>query len=258
MESEVKSPEISKNGRISKQKTVIFIVIGAAVVILIIVGIIIGVSSNKNGAEPELIIQGKRTNYKRQAVPGDANAYRFIPFFKSTEGEQINYEGFLNKIDFSNNEDDVANDFINVLKNGSIFDEYTFESPLSNASHFEFKLRRSKGLGGKSPSKPEICKTEPNKIHDTSNENKGSDSKILVFPCPPPSGSDDAKYSTLASFVRDGPTEEVKKFFKRAFKLLLNTFDDNTTSVKNWCLSTSEAGWVQGIIDSNSNSCYTT
>ena len=57
METEGKSPEISKNGRISKQKTVIFIVIGAAVVILIIVGIIIGVSSNKNVAEPGVYLE---------------------------------------------------------------------------------------------------------------------------------------------------------------------------------------------------------
>ena len=45
-ENSEKSPEWCKSGRISKQKTVIFITIGVAVVILIIVGVIIGVLSN--------------------------------------------------------------------------------------------------------------------------------------------------------------------------------------------------------------------
>ena len=49
-------------------------------------------------------------------------------------------------------------------------------------------------------------------------------------------------------------------FFKDAFDLLLDTLDDNEASVKEWCFSTSNGttGWVQGIIDSNSNACYTT
>ena len=50
-ENSEKSPELSKSGRISKQKTVIFITIGVAVVIVIIIGVIIGVLSNKNRAE---------------------------------------------------------------------------------------------------------------------------------------------------------------------------------------------------------------
>ena len=50
-ETSEKSPKWLKSGRISKQKTVIFITIGVAVVILIIVGVIIGVLSNKNGVE---------------------------------------------------------------------------------------------------------------------------------------------------------------------------------------------------------------
>ena len=45
-ENSEKSPELCKSGRISKQKTVIFITIGVAVVILIIVGVIIGVLSS--------------------------------------------------------------------------------------------------------------------------------------------------------------------------------------------------------------------
>ena len=115
------------------------------------------------------------------------------------------------------------------------------------------------GLGGKSPSKPEICKNEEFTIQDT--EDKGSNNKILVFPCPP-SPSDNSKYSTLASFVRKAPQDEVKQFFKKAFDLLLARFDDDDINklVKNWCFSTSNGttGWVQGTIDSNSNSCYTT
>jgi|ERR1711971_71275 len=261
MEIEETSTELSKNERISKQKTKIFIII--AVLVLIIVGIIIGVLSTSNGAKQELIIEGKMTNYIRKAVPGVDDAYSFIPFLKS-EGEQSRFEfgGFLNQIKYSNSEDDVANDFIKVLKEGAIFDEYTFETPLSNADHFEFQLKRSKGLGGKSPSKPEICKTEQFTIQDTENENRGSNNKILVFPCPP-SASDSSKYSTLASFVRKAPQEEVKQFFKKAFfDLLLARFDDDDIAdlVKNWCFSTSNGttGWVQGTIDSNSNSCYTT
>lgn len=248
MEVEEKTPEISKSGRISKQKAIIFIII--AVVILIIVGIIIGVMSNSNGAKPELTIQGKKTTYKRKAVPGKDNAYEFIPYWTEDQS-RIEFEDFLNQIDHSNDADDVANDFIKALKEGAIFDEYTFESPLSNASDFEFKIKRSKGLEGKSPSKPEKCKTDQFTIQDTNNENNN---KILVLPCPP-SASDNTKYSTLASFVRDAPEEEVKKFFKRAFEILLARLND-----KNWCFSTSNGttGWVKGIIDSNANACYTT
>ena len=51
MEIEEKSPKLSNSERISKHKTLIFITIGVAVVILITVGIIIGVVSNPNGAE---------------------------------------------------------------------------------------------------------------------------------------------------------------------------------------------------------------
>jgi len=261
MEIEEKSPKLSNSERISKHKTLIFITIG--VVILITVGIIIGVVSNPNGAEQETEFQGKLTTYKRKPVPGKDDVYNFIPYWKSTEGkERIKFHSFLDQIQT----DDVANEFIKILKEEAIFDEYIFETPLSNATNlqlnFEFKLKKSKGLGGKSPSKPEICKTEQFTIQDTNNENKGSNNKILVFPCPP-SASDNSKYSTLASFVRKAPEEEVKQFFKQAFDLLLARIDDqddDTSSVKNWCFSTSNGttGWVQGTIDSNSNSCYTT
>jgi len=254
MEIEEKSHKLSINERISKHK--IFITIGVAVVILITIGIIIGVVST--GEEQETEFKGKLTTYKRKPVSGKDDVYNFIPLW--TEGEQrIKFQSFLDQIQT----DDVANDFIKVLKEGAIFDEYTFETPLSNADHFfEFQLKRSKGLGGKSPSKPEICKTEQFTIQDTENENRGSNNKILVFPCPP-SASDSSKYSTLASFVRKAPQEEVKQFFKKAFfDLLLARFDDDDIAdlVKNWCFSTSNGttGWVQGTIDSNSNSCYTT
>merc|ERR1711935_421961 len=161
-ENSEKSPELSKSGRISKQKTVIFITIGVAVVILIIIGVIIGVLSNKNGTETDITIEGKLTTYKREAVPGEDDAYKFTPYRILNDGKQsrIEFKNFLEQIEYSNDADDFVNDFINALKEGAIFDEYIFESPLSNASHFEFKLKKSKGLEGKSPSKPEICKTK--------------------------------------------------------------------------------------------------
>ena len=114
------------------------------------------------------------------------------------------------------------------------------------------------GLEGKSPYgvwpyKPEICKTK------FTTQTTKTNNKIVVFPCPP-QGLINAKYSTLASFVRDARKPEVITFFKDAFDLLLDTLDDDTASVKEWCFSTSNGttGWVQGIIDSNSNACYTT
>lgn len=252
-ENSEKSPELSKNGRISKHY---FITIGVTIVIVIIIGVIIGVLSKKNRAETDITIEGKLTTYKREAVPGEDDAYKFTPYEILNDGKQsrIDFKNFLEQIEHSNDADDFANDFLNSLKKGAIFDEYIFESPLSNASHFEFKLKGSKGLEGKSPSKPEICKTK------FTTQTTKTNNKIVVFPCPPQSGSDDAKYSTLASFVRDAPKEEVITFFKDAFYLLLETINDDSASVKEWCFSTSNSttGWVQGIIDSNSNACYTT
>lgn len=109
------------------------------------------------------------TTYKREAVPGEDDAYKFTPYRILNDGKQsrIEFKNFLEQIEwvfdrnifkkhhltttifsynrYSNDADDFVNDFINALKEGAIFDEYIFESPLSNASHFEFKLKKSKG-----------------------------------------------------------------------------------------------------------------
>ena len=62
---------------------------------------------------------------------------------------------------FSNRTDDVANEFIKILKEEAIFDEYIFETPLSNATslnatNFEFKLKKSKGSTILTPFNPKF------------------------------------------------------------------------------------------------------
>merc|ERR1712194_889073 len=78
------------------------------------------------GVCPDITIEGKLTTYKREAVPGEDDAYKFTPYRILNDGKQsrIEFKNFLEQIEYSNDADDFVNDFINALKGGAIFDEY--------------------------------------------------------------------------------------------------------------------------------------
>ena len=149
-------------------------------------------------------------------------------------------------------EGELLDDFIEVLRNGTEFEQYYFECPpISNATQnetFEFILKSSSGLDRKSQEgkfndyfiDPECLSVEFLSLSNYS----------LISPCPPINGTELEKqnYVHLATFARNGPTNKLKDVLKTSATALMNKV--NTTSAS-WWFSTSGHGvaWLHVRIE---------
>merc|ERR1719418_7324 len=232
------------------KRVIIAVVISLAVVLILGLGIGLGVNWSKNNEDDgRNLIKGKVTNYEKiQNATIGKDYFKFVPEWKSGDGTQtdITFETFIDSIGTNQ---DFLDDFINILKNGTDFDEYFFECPpitksTLNSEKFEFVLKKATRLANRVPDFEKFethfssCPDEGDRSVDFISGFKKD--QYLVCPCPPlPENSDDhTKYVHLAIFVKEAPKNDIDAVFKRSVKVLKEKLNSSDTDEQKWYLST--------------------
>merc|ERR1719189_3548456 len=233
------------------KRVIIAVVISLAVVLILGLGIGLGVNWSKNNEDDgRNLIKGKVTNYEKiQNATIGKDYYKFVPEWKSGDGMDITFETFIDSIGTNQ---DFLDDFINILKNGTDFDEYFFECPpitksTLNSEKFEFVLKKATRLANRVPDFEKFethfssCPDEGDRSVDFISGFKKD--QYLVCPCPPPpeNSDDHTKYVHLAIFVKEAPKNEIDAVFKRSVKVLKEKLNSSDNKQK-WYLSTDGKG----------------
>jgi hypothetical protein len=211
---------------------------------LVLVAVIIGVSVHLSSNESIESFDGPVSEFEKEQINDGTS--KFKPKWKSSN-KRITYKEFLEEL---KNGNQLLDDFISTLKDGTSYDQYFFESiPVSKSTQdkeYEFVLVKSGSLD-----RPATPNTFQSHYTDHCLSVKflslGGDT-TLISPCPPDDDGSLQTYVHLAPFVKNGPGDKVKDALKRASGAMQDKLSQTSS---NWWWSTAggAVAWLHIRID---------
>jgi len=236
--------------------TKIKVIIGILVCIIVIsvsFGIAFGVDWSKsddageNVEEPKIEenIELSVSNYLKTQDPKIGKDYfKFVPTLKGQSGT-VTYKNFL---DMMSSNQGFLDDFIQILKTGTNFNQYYFECiPVTKSSSdtqgFEFVLNKATDLANREPDY-EVFEDELENCQDgsVSFEYGLRKDSTLVCPCVPENEEDQKKYTHLAIFAKEAPKAALDSVFKKAAQVMAEKVNQSSDVNQKWFLSTDGSG----------------
>jgi hypothetical protein len=221
-----------------------WIVLGG-VSFLVLVAVIIGVSVHysSNGDNSQGNQVGLVSEFEKEQI--NDRTTKFKPKWRSNN-KRITYKEFLDGL---KNGNQLLDDFISALKDGTTYDQYYFESiPVTSSTQdkdYEFVLVKSYGLDR--PATPNIFQSHfTNQCLSVQFLSLGGDT-TLISPCPPNGGSMQT-YVHLAPFVKNGPVAKVKDALKKASGAMQDKLSQ-TSSKWWWSTAGGAVAWLHIRID---------
>jgi len=195
------------------------------------------------------IIRGTVTNYlKTQDSKIGKDYFKFIPQLKVLDGnasKNLTYQDF---IDNMKTNPEFIDDFIQILKIGTDFDQYYFECiPVKKSTMktegFEFVLKKATDLANRSPDyrvfEDELRHCKEGSVSFEYGLRKDS---TLICPCVPENMDDQRKYIHLAIFVREAPKPVLDSVLKKAATVMEEKVNQSNNADQKWFLSTDGSG----------------
>jgi len=194
-------------------------------------------------------IEGRASNYLKIQDPKNGKDYfKFVPRIKAQGGNTLRNVTFKDFLDMIGSDQDFLDDFIDILKSGSGFDQYYFEcKPIKKSTFdsekFEFVLKKADGLANRDVDF-KVFEDELNNCQDDSvsfDYGLRKDS-TLVCPCLPQNAEDQPKYTHLATFVKDAPKPALNSVLKKAAQVMTEKVTQSSDADQKWYLSTDGSG----------------
>jgi len=246
----------NQSKRCVKMESKIKVIIGffvCATVIAISMGLAFGIDWSKSEEPPapppisEETIELSVTNYLKIQDPKIGKDYfKFVPTMKG-QGAQTNitFKQFLESL--SSNQQ-FLDDFIQVLRTGTNFNQYYFEcAPIKKSTletqGFEFVLKSATDLANRTPDyevfEDELENCQGGSVSFDYGLRKDS---TLVCPCVPENEQDQTKYTHLAIFAKEAPKAALDSVFKKTAQVMAEKVNQSSDVNQKWFLSTDGSG----------------
>jgi len=190
-------------------------------------------------------IEGIAANFlKTQDSNIGTDYYKFVPTMKNGD-TPIAYKNFLDMI---RNNQNFLNDFVEVLKSGTNFDQYFFEcTPVKKSTletqGFEFVLKKTDKLANRNPDYAVFESNLENCQGGSTDFTYGlNNDSTLICPCVPENVNDQSKYTHLAIFVKEAAKADVDSVIKKAASVMTDKVTQSNDAAQNWFLSTDGSG----------------
>jgi len=209
-------------------------------------------NNSKTDEDPgkiEETIVGNVSNFQKIQDPKIGKDYfKFIPSMKGQDNDPVISITFKDFLDMISSNQEFLDDFIQILKTGTNFDQYYFECvPVKKSTlktqGFEFILKKANDLANRTPDyevfEDELENCEGGSVSFEYGLRKDS---TLICPCVPENVEDHPKYTHLATFVKDAPKATVDSVFKKSAKVMAEKVDQINDPDQKWFLSTDGSG----------------